>query len=69
MASATFNKAKDYFKLVAETSPKLKLVSSNENRSISTASGQNTPGDSVVVDAYGETAAPSASESSLSWRA
>lgn len=60
MASATFNKAKDYFKLVAAQSPKLKIVSSNENRSISTASGQNTPGDSVVVDAYGETAAPSA---------
>ena len=60
MSSATFNKSKDYFKLVEANSPKLKLVSSNENRSISTASGQNTPGDSVVVDAYGETAAPSA---------
>ncbi len=60
MANATFNQAKDYFKLVAAQSPKLKIVSSNENRSISTASGQNTPGDSVVVDAYGEIAAPSA---------
>lgn len=58
--STTFNKAVDYFKLVADSSPKLKIKSSNENRSKQTASGQNTHGDTVVVDGYGETAAPSA---------
>lgn len=60
MASTTFNKAIDYFKLVADSSPKLKLKSSNENRSKQNTSGPNTPGDPIVVDAYGETAAPSA---------
>lgn len=59
MASATFNQAKDYYELVAAQSPKLKVKSSNENRSMQTASGPNTPGDTVVVDGYGETAAPS----------
>jgi len=58
--STTFNKAIDYFKLVASSSPKLKIKSSSENRSKETASGQNTHGDTVVVDSYGETAAPSA---------
>lgn len=57
--SSTFNQAKDYFELVAAQSPKLKVKSSNENRSMQTASGQNTHGDTVVVDGYGETAAPS----------
>lgn len=57
--STTFNQAKDYFELVAAQSPKLKVKSSNENRSMQTASGQNTHGDTVVVDGYGETAAPS----------
>lgn len=59
MSSATFNQAKDYFGLVAAQSPKLKVKSSNENPSMQTASGPNTPGDTVVVDGYGETAAPS----------
>lgn len=58
--SKTFNKASDYFKLVAPQSPKLKIKSSNENRSMQTASGPNSHGDTVVVDGYGETAAPSA---------
>lgn len=58
--SNTFNKAKDYFQLVAPNSPKLKLKSSNENRSMQNKSGPNTPGDPVVIDGYGETAAPSA---------
>lgn len=58
--SITFNKAKDYFRLVAPSSPKLQIKSSNENRSMQTASGPNTHGDAVVVDGYGETAAPSA---------
>ena len=56
----TFNQAKDYFELVAQQSPKLKVTTSDENRSKETASGQNTHGDTVVVDGYGETVAPSA---------
>lgn len=58
--SATFNAAKDYFKLVPDSSPKLKVKSSSENRTKQTATGPNTPGDTVVVDGYSETAAPSA---------
>lgn len=57
MPNATYNKAIDYFGLVSSA---LKLKSSAENRSIQTASGANTYGDVKVVDAYGETAAPSA---------
>jgi len=60
MANATFNAGIDYFGLVAQSSPKLKVKSSAENRSKQTASGQNSYGDVAVVDSYGETAAPSA---------
>jgi len=60
MANATFNAGIDYFGLVAQSNPKLKVKSSAENRSKQTASGANSYGDITVVDSYGETAAPSA---------
>ena len=51
----------DYFALVtAIGATKLKCVASAENPSLQTASGQNSVGDTVVVDSYGLTAAPSA---------
>ena len=60
MPNATHNAAIDYFGLGTATSNALKLKSSAENRSIQSTSGANTYGDAAVVDAYGETAAPSA---------
>lgn len=60
MGSKSHNAGIDYFSLMSVTSNALKVTSSNENRSIQTASGSNTEGDVAVVDSYGETAAPSA---------
>lgn len=60
MANATYNAAIDYFELETATDAALKLKSSAENRSIQTATGANTYGDTVAVDQYGEVAAPSA---------
>ena len=57
MATPTFNASVDFFALASNAA--LKLVSSNENRSIQTASGTNTFGDSAAVDSYGLSAAPS----------
>lgn len=57
--SATFNAAKDLFKLETATQNKVKVVSMDENRSNQTANGQNTYGDVKAVDQWGETAAPS----------
>lgn len=57
--SATFNAAKDLFKLETATQNNVKVVSMDENRSNQTASGANTYGDVKAVDQWGETAAPS----------
>lgn len=58
--AAVFNAGVDYFGLMSATSDALKIKSSEENKSLQTASGQNTEGDVAVVDSYGATAAPSA---------
>ena len=64
--SSQFNAAVDYFGLEAATTIQssgltgLKVVSSSENRTKQATSGPNSYGDAAVVDAYGETAAPSA---------
>lgn len=60
MANATFNAGIDYFGLEAGSSNKIKVKGSNENRSKQSTSGANSYGDAVVVDSWGETAAPSA---------
>ena len=60
MGSKSFNQGIDYFALETATSNALKVKSSAENRSGQTATGPNTEGDVAAVDAYGETAAPSA---------
>ena len=60
MASKSFNQGIDYFALETATSNALKVKSSAENQSGQTATGPNTEGDVAAVDAYGETAAPSA---------
>ena len=60
MSTATYNQAIDYFGIESATSDALKVVSSNQNRSTQTATGENTYGDSVAVDAYGDVSAPSA---------
>ena len=60
MSNATHNAAIDYFALEEATDTAFKLKSSAENRSIQTATGQNTYGDTIAVDEYGESAAPSA---------
>lgn len=60
MANASHNAGIDYFGLGTATSNALKVTDSTENRSIQTASGANSYGDIKVVDAYGETATPSA---------
>ncbi len=60
MANATFNAGIDYFGLETSSSNALKVTSSNENRSKQSASGANLYGDAAVVDAWGESAAPSA---------
>lgn len=60
MANATFNAGIDYFGLQDSSSNALKVTSSNENRSKQSASGANLYGDAAVVDAWGESAAPSA---------
>lgn len=56
----TFNAAIDYFNLETASNNALKVVSSKENRTKSSASGANTYGDAARVDSWGETAAPSA---------
>jgi hypothetical protein len=56
----TFNAAIDYFGLETASNGALKVTSSKENRSKSSASGANTYGDAARVDSWGETAAPSA---------
>lgn len=58
--SVTYNKGIDYFGLETTTSDALKVTSSSENRSMQTSTGPNTYGDIVAVDAYGDTAAPTA---------
>lgn len=60
MANATFNAGIDYFGLETASSNKIKVKSSAENRSKQSTSGANNYGDAVVVDSWGETAAPSA---------
>ena len=60
MANATFNAGIDYFGLETASSNQIKVKSSAENRSKQSTSGANTAGDAVVVDSWGETAAPSA---------
>lgn len=60
MANATFNAGIDLFGLETASSNKIKVKSSAENRSKQSTSGANTAGDAVVVDSWGETAAPSA---------
>lgn len=60
MATPTYNAHVDYFGLVASSSGALKIVGSNENKTRTSASGANLYGDITVVDANGETAAPTA---------
>lgn len=60
MANATFNAGIDYFGLEAGSSNKIKVKGSSENRAKQSTSGANSYGDAVVVDSWGETAAPSA---------
>ncbi len=60
MANATFNSGIDYFGLETASNGALKVVSSEENRSMQSTSGANVYGDAAVVDSWGETAAPSA---------
>ena len=60
MATPTFNAGIDYFEFESATSNKVKVTSSNENRSKQSTSGANLYGDPAVVDSWGETAAPSA---------
>ena len=59
MANATFNAGIDYFGLQTATSNAVKVTASNENKSKQSTSGANSYGDAIVVDAWGETAAPS----------
>lgn len=63
-STSTLRSKTDYFALDtafggSAGSPKLKVVASAENPSIQSTAGQNTYGDSVVVDAYGKAYAPS----------
>jgi hypothetical protein len=59
-ATSTLRAKKDYFGLVTTIgATKIKVTGSKENPSAQTTSGQNTFGDPVVVDVYGQTAAPS----------
>jgi hypothetical protein len=59
-STSTLRSKIDYFGLVtAIGATKVKCVASAENPTVQTTNGQNTYGDSVVVDAYGQTAAPS----------
>ena len=59
-STSTLRSKIDYFGLVtAIGNTKVKCVASAENPTVQTTNGQNTYGDSVVVDAYGQTAAPS----------
>lgn len=60
-STSTLRAHTDYFGLeTAIGNTKIKCVGSAENPTIQTANGQNTFGDTVVVDAFGKTAAPSA---------
>lgn len=58
--SVTYNQGKDYFGLESTTDNAVKVKSSAENRSMQTSTGPNSYGDIVAVDAYGDTAAPTA---------
>lgn len=60
MATKTLNAHVDYFGLEASSNNALKIVDSAENKSKTSVSGTNLYGDITVVDAFGETAAPSA---------
>ena len=60
MANPTFNAGIDYFGLETATSNAVKVTDSAENRSKQSASGANSYGDTVAVDSFGETAAPTA---------
>lgn len=60
-SASTLRAHTDYFGLETTIgNTKIKCVGSAENPTIQTANGQNTFGDTVVVDAFGKTAAPSA---------
>ena len=59
MPTSTFNAASDIFGLEAFTNNAVKVKGGDENRSGQSQSGKNTYGDTIVVDRYGETAAPS----------
>lgn len=59
MSNPTFNAGTDYYEMETATGNAVKVTSSNENRSKQSASGANCYGDAVVVDSFGETAAPS----------
>jgi len=59
-STSTLRSKIDYFGLVtAIGSTKIKCVASGENPTAQQTTGSNTFGDTVVVDAYGQTAAPS----------
>lgn len=59
-STSTLRSKIDYFGLVtAIGDTKIKCVASGENPTAQQTTGPNTYGDSVVVDAYGQTAAPS----------
>lgn len=60
MATPTLNAHVDYFGLAQSSGGALKIVDSAENKAKTAVSGANLYGDITVVDAYGETAAPSA---------
>lgn len=60
MATTTLNAHVDYFGLVESSSGALKIVDSAENKAKTSVSGANLYGDITVVDAFGETAAPTA---------
>lgn len=60
MATRTLNAHIDYFGLVESSGGALKIIDSAENKNKTAVSGANLYGDITVVDAYGETAAPSA---------
>lgn len=60
-STSTLRQKIDYFGLeTAIGATKVKCVSSAENPTIQTVNGPNTPGDPIVLDAFGKTATPSA---------
>lgn len=60
MATKTLNAHVDYFELVKSSGGALKITDSAENKSNTSVSGANLYGDIIVVDTFGETAAPTA---------